>query len=1116
MKLFPQIVCFTIVVVLGTQIYSVLCTSHHETDNDDYPDITPAPPPSSTPAPAQFNHGGDEQEQSLPLCPPKPPVEEVKTVAKILLVSTLDGQLSALDLNKDGEMIWSVSMYPGTLLDSTISNMDLDNRGYFVKLIPSLTGRLYKFDGEVVQQIPMDVDTLLGSSQKMQENIVITGGKETRTYGINAKTGEVLYECSMSECSKYQDTSTEDIFVVQCNTKTVRAHTPKSGDQKWNFSVSLHDVSFYPGQDPCNEEEDVEETDNDNITLDNIKTVVPEGIVCSTRDDLSLKWKRKFSAPIVDMWRLSADKLSKIDLFSKNHIPRRDILLDDKMTAENPSLYIGKHNDQLYIQESINLLMGGGMLPDGANSDLSHVDFPRVSWKPYMVSPSRTPIINLQKPGNLISSQQTYDPVIQRQDSRMTALALTSGNTEYPYDSGFYLYTDSGASLDPDDPVANITSLVSAAASKDTDEDKEEETTVELIYMSLWHWWKEVLIIAAVTAIMTNLLITQPIVHNMRYDFQDWSRQVVAYVEVLQRERNAAQQNVREVMIEVPVPSLTNNTGSTPSTSETLSGSGPDFSSYIRQPSEFQSRFQSDFEPVQCLGKGGFGIVFECKNKYDDVHYAVKRITLPPSEDDKKKVRREVKLHAKLDHKHIVRYYTTWEENPPPGWQKSADCWYNEEDLGSLAPTQCTQTDYSYTESKVVDVGKKGCKQKNPFYQYSISSTNSGEPNDGGISSSLFHNKQFDQDDSFSVKFEYSNCDNNTSDASSPGDDHHNDEAAIDDEASNSKNKSHNLTIFPGFDDKDESSGAFVQQHFDDTTSGGIHFAAPEESESAAAHGIVEIRGRNEAVSLNLEDSLSGQEGSVNSDCFDALVWDSKEKKEEKKRDQSLKSLSYLYIVMQLCRKETLRDWLRNTAVRSQHEIMAFFYQICVGVEYVHRQGLIHRDLKPSNIYFSHDGIVKIGDFGLVTGGSLPQDGGQESHPGADGDVSRNISSDQLTDKVGTQSYMSPEQLNQQSYNHKVDIYSLGLIFLELCVCFSTQMERVHTLSAARKQIFPDVITSNPDYKYLLTRMLNSKADMRPEAEDILELEWLQEYKESVSWKRKRLESTGSDLNKSS
>lgn len=48
-----------------------------------------------------------------------------------------------------------------------------------------------------------------------------------------------------------------------------------------------------------------------------------------------------------------------------------------------------------------------------------------------------------------------------------------------------------------------------------------------------------------------------------------------------------------------------------------------------RSSESFESRFISDFIPVHCLGKGGFGVVFEAKNKIDDCHYAIKRIPLP-------------------------------------------------------------------------------------------------------------------------------------------------------------------------------------------------------------------------------------------------------------------------------------------------------------------------------------------------------------------------------------------------------------------------------------------------------------------------------------------------------
>jgi serine/threonine protein kinase len=52
---------------------------------------------------------------------------------------------------------------------------------------------------------------------------------------------------------------------------------------------------------------------------------------------------------------------------------------------------------------------------------------------------------------------------------------------------------------------------------------------------------------------------------------------------------------------------------------------------------------------------------------------------------------------------------------------------------------------------------------------------------------------------------------------------------------------------------------------------------------------------------------------------------------------------------------------------------------------------------------------------------------------------------ERLTDQVGTQLYMSPEQLAQRQYNHRVDIFSLGLILLELLVPFSTQVTQQAT-----------------------------------------------------------------------
>ena len=44
---------------------------------------------------------------------------------------------------------------------------------------------------------------------------------------------------------------------------------------------------------------------------------------------------------------------------------------------------------------------------------------------------------------------------------------------------------------------------------------------------------------------------------------------------------------------------------------------------------EYSSRFLEEYEPISCLGKGGYGCVFEVRNKLDRRLYAIKRITLP-------------------------------------------------------------------------------------------------------------------------------------------------------------------------------------------------------------------------------------------------------------------------------------------------------------------------------------------------------------------------------------------------------------------------------------------------------------------------------------------------------
>ena len=119
-------------------------------------------------------------------------------------------------------------------------------------------------------------------------------------------------------------------------------------------------------------------------------------------------------------------------------------------------------------------------------------------------------------------------------------------------------------------------------------------------------------------------------------------------------------------------------------------------------------------------------------------------------------------------------------------------------------------------------------------------------------------------------------------------------------------------------------------------------------------------------------------------------------------------------------------------------------------------QGIIHRDLKPFNIFMDSRDQVKIGDFGLATSHTINQ---VTDHSLAamsmtsDGKLSTD-SSNRMTGKVGTALYVAPEIDAfglKVKITEKVDLYSLGVIFFEMCYKpLPTGMERVKILGLLR------------------------------------------------------------------
>lgn len=96
----------------------------------------------------------------------------------------------------------------------------------------------------------------------------------------------------------------------------------------------------------------------------------------------------------------------------------------------------------------------------------------------------------------------------------------------------------------------------------------------------------------------------------------------------------------------------------------------------------------------------------------------------------------------------------------------------------------------------------------------------------------------------------------------------------------------------------------------------------------------------------------------------------------------------------------------------THNEIMRYFCDMLMGLEYLHIRHVMHRDLKPANLLVDDNYRLKIADFGI----SLVH-------------ASKNSS----VKSLGTPYYLPPEVLRGDKYDYKSDIWSMGCILYEMC-----------------------------------------------------------------------------------